>query len=83
MWETHPDVLVTDLGDELILMHAGQGLMFSLNGPGRVAWQALPGSARDLASALAAAFDVDPQQAQADAEALLADLAARGVVRRA
>ncbi|GAA5511967.1 hypothetical protein Dcar01_00681 [Deinococcus carri] len=83
MWEADPDVLVTDLGDELILMHAARGLMFSLNGPGRVVWQALPGRPQDVAAALARAFDVELPRAEADAGALLADLAARGVVRRA
>ncbi|SMB91842.1 PqqD family protein [Deinococcus hopiensis] len=82
MWETDPDVLVTDLGDELILMHAGQGLMFSLNATGRAAWLALPGTPEAVVAALCAAFEVDITQAEADARALLAELAARGVVRR-
>jgi len=83
MWKAHPDVLVTDLGDELILMHASSGLMFSLNPTGRVAWQALPATAQTVGTALTEAFDVEPEQAQSDAETLLADLVAQGVIRPA
>lgn len=82
MWEAHPDVLVTDLGDELVLMQAARGLMYSLNRTGRTAWMALPASAEVVGEALARAFDVPPEQAGADAGALLSELAAQGMVRR-
>lgn len=82
MWEVDPDVLVTDLGDELILMHAGRGLMYGLNATGRAAWLALPATTEAVGTALSKAFAVAPDQAQDDARTLLADLAAQGMVRR-
>lgn len=81
MWEAHPDVLVTDLGDELILMQAAQGVMFSLNKTGRVAWMALPATTGAVGTALAGAFDVPAAQAHDDARTLLTELAAQGMVR--
>ena len=82
MWEVDPDVLVTDLGDELILMHAARGLMFSLNAAGRAVWLALPGTPETVAAALMETFEVNAEQAEADVRALLSDLTGQGMVRR-
>lgn len=58
MWLPNPDVLPTDLGDELVLMDSASSVMFSLNAAGRLLWQALPAEVaqqdtRDLLQALA------------------------------
>ncbi|PTA67192.1 PqqD family protein [Deinococcus arcticus] len=82
MWETDPEVLVTDLGDELILMHAGRSLMYSLNATGRAAWLALPATTQGVGAALSAAFQVPAAQAEQDAHTLLVDLATQGMVRQ-
>ncbi|GAA0497153.1 PqqD family protein [Deinococcus depolymerans] len=81
MWQGNEDVLVTDLDDELVLMHAGRSEMFSLNPAGRLLWQALPATEETLTALLAATFDLPGHQAQADVRAVLNDLAVRDLIR--
>lgn len=81
MWEAHAVVLVTDLGDELVLLQAQSTQMFQLNGSGRVAWLALPGTTQQVEAALVQAFDIAPPQARVDAAALLADLSTKHLIR--
>lgn len=83
MWESADEMLVTDLEDELVLMHAGRSEMFSLNDSGRLVWQALPASEETLATLLAETYGIEVSQARSDVLALLADLSARALVRRA
>jgi len=80
MWQVDVDVLVTDLGDELVLMQAASSQMFELNASGRLAWQTLPATTEQVRAALIEMFDIDADQAQADAHALLHDLAARNLI---
>lgn len=80
-WTVNPDVLVTDLGDELVLMHPGRSEMFSLNAAGRLLWQGLPAAPDALADLLAGHYGLDSAQAQADTAAVLTDLQARGLVQ--
>ncbi|MCD0170855.1 PqqD family protein [Deinococcus sp. 23YEL01] len=81
MWRGNEDVLVTDLDDELVLMHAGRSEMFSLNAAGRLLWQALPASEETLTELLRRTFDLNGAQAQLDVRAVLQDLAARDLIR--
>lgn len=70
----NPEVLVTDLGEELVLMHPASQGMFSLDAVGRWLWQALPATPQDLASGLGQAFTVEPEVALLDVQDWLADL---------
>lgn len=81
MWDANPDVLVTDLGDELVLMHPATGLMFGLGASGREVWRALPGSAEDLAHALARAYALPLETARHDVGTLLRDLKERNLLQ--
>ncbi|MGM9321267.1 PqqD family protein [Deinococcus aquaticus] len=81
MWQGSEDVLVTDLDDELVLMHAGRSEMFSLNSTGRLLWQALPATEEALTALLAATFDLTGGQAQADVRAVLNDLSVRDLIQ--
>lgn len=76
MWTANPDVLVTDLGDELVLMHPQRSEMFSLNAAGRLLWQRLPASSASLGQLLQETYGLGEAQARADALAMLSDLAA-------
>jgi len=73
-------VVVTDLGDELVVMSPSSGKMFSLNSSGRTLWQRLPGTADDLAEALCEAFEVSLEDAKEDSRAWLVALAQIGLV---
>jgi hypothetical protein len=81
-YRINPDVIETELPDELILLDPATREMFSLNATGRVAWRALAeGEGRSGAIArLARAFAVDEPTAGADVDALLARLASAGLV---
>ena len=81
MWQANPDVLVTDLDGELVLMHPGRGEMFSLNASGRLIWQALPQTGEALAERLSARYGLPPEQAGADVAAILGALHARDLAR--
>lgn len=81
-WTANPDVLVTDLGDELVLMHPGRSEMFSLNAAGRLLWQALPATPDTLTDLLVGHYGLGRAQAQADTAAVLSDLQARDLVRQ-
>lgn len=82
MWHAATDLLVTDLGDELVLMHPAHSQMFSLNASGRLIWQALPASAEALAEQLQAAYGLDPAQAQQDVQVVLQELEVRQLASR-
>lgn len=81
MWMAVPDVLVTDLGDELVLMHAARSEMFSLNESGRVVWRHLPGTLAELSAVLQREYELSAGQANADVEVLLTELHLRGLVQ--
>jgi hypothetical protein len=82
MWSAVPDVLVTDLGDELVLLDPASSEMFSLNDTGRLLWQALPAHENDLTTLLEREYDLPHEQAQADVHILLTSLEARHLITR-
>lgn len=82
MWHPNPEVLVTDMGDELVLMHPQRSEMFGLNAAGRLLWQKLPAQEPELAAALVETYGIDPAQAQADSASVLAELSARDLVQQ-
>jgi len=79
---THaPDIITTDLGDELMLLDPRNGEMFSLNPCGRRIWFALPArSVVQVANALCSEYDVNLERARSDAETLLDTLTRAGLV---
>lgn len=83
MWQANPEVLVTDLDGELVLMHPARSEMFSLNASGRLIWQALPRTESALADLLAARYSLPSAQAGADVAAVLGALHARDLARPA
>lgn len=78
----HPaeGLLATDLDHELVLLDPVSSRMYSLNGSGRLLWGALPLSADALAGVLAREYGLDPEQAQADADAWLRRMLERRLV---
>ncbi|HET7188075.1 MAG TPA: PqqD family protein [Gemmatimonadaceae bacterium] len=75
-------ILATDLGDEMVLLDPDTGMMFGLNGTGRLMWTHLERcTVGELATRLAESFDVEPTRAAADVDALLGELLARGLAR--
>ena len=79
MWTPNPQALVTDLGDELVVLHAESGQMFSLNASGRAAWLALP-TTLDGIEAVLTTQGAAPETARSDAQAWLSEMEAEGLV---
>lgn len=83
----HPQVLFTQIDDGSgVLLHLDTKFYFTLNRTGVVVWKALAeGEARsiaDIGARIAALFRVDAEAATRDAEALLEELLADGLVQR-
>jgi hypothetical protein len=79
-YSANDDVVMTDLGDELVLMAPASGKMFSLNSSGRTLWQSLPASKAELADALCDAFEVSREDALEDSSVWLEALLEAGLV---
>jgi hypothetical protein len=73
------------LEGEVVAIHLGTGIYYSLRGPAAVIWQALdqPAEAVQLGALLAAQFAVTPAQAEQDVIAFLFRLETEGLVRPA
>ena len=83
IYKRSPDVIATDLGDELILLDPRRGEMVGRNESGRRVWLELEQSLDSVAAAIAAEFGIEPARARADVESLLSALAEAGLVERA
>lgn len=77
----NPEILVTDLDNELVLLNPRTQAMFTLNGTGRIVWQNLgKHSAEEIAQKIVEQFEVDLQTAQQDTVSLLETLANAGLL---
>ena len=80
-FKPHPDVIETPLEDELVLLDPKTQQMYSLNATGMLIWETLKsGQYATVAQKLSSAFEVEPEQAQQDADALMADLERVGLL---
>jgi hypothetical protein len=82
-WVINRESVSSDcLDGEVVAIHLGTGIYYSLRGPAAVLWQAL-GEPLDPAgggAVLAARFDVAPEPAVRDAEAFMQRLVAENLV---
>jgi hypothetical protein len=71
-----------DVDGEIVAFDVGSGSYLSLNGSGRLLWQALvePTSVEELVQSLRASFAISEEQAEADAVAFVEDLVERQLV---
>jgi ribosomal protein L18 len=81
-WLRDPDVLVTELDRELVLLHPRTRAMFTLNETGQVVWGAIDRGADAAVDAVVEAFDVDRSVAHADVAELIGALADAGLLVR-
>lgn len=80
VYRPRSDVIVTDLGTELVLLDPGDVEMYSLDAAGRAIWLSLPATARAAAQAVTAAFAVEAGRAALDTGVLLNQLLEAGLV---
>lgn len=82
MFRWSSDIIVTDLGDELILLDPERGEMFGLNECGRRVWLSLEQASGGVVSNIAEDFRIEPARARADVDSLLSVLEHAGLIRR-
>jgi hypothetical protein len=74
--------LSTTLGEEVIILGLDDSMYYGLTGTGARIWELVqtPRTIDDILTTITGEFDVDRQRAQADLDALLADLQSRGLI---
>lgn len=85
-WVIDRDAVSSDfLEGEVVAIHLGTGIYYSLRGSAAVLWQALAEPADDvlLGARLVAQFGITPAQAEQDATVFLFRLQAEGLIRPA
>jgi len=80
-----PDVAFRDIDDQLVLVSADRGIIYTLNPVGAFIWHATDGTStvQDLAGAVCAEFEVDPRTAESDTLGFLEELRHEGLLERA
>jgi hypothetical protein len=77
----NPEVIVTELDDELVLLNPRTQAMFTLNGTGKIIWQNLgQHNADEIAVKITEAFEIDLETAEKDVTALLETLQTAGLL---
>jgi len=76
------DVVIDDLGDEIVFSDPTDGSAYYLNATACSVWDACDGrsTTRQIAVAMASAYDVDAERALADVEAVVVGLAEAGLL---
>jgi hypothetical protein len=78
-----PRLAARKLGDEMLVMSGQDSTLFTLNPTATLLWQAADGATpldEIVERRICAEFDVDPEEALRDAEALAEDLAKHGIL---
>jgi hypothetical protein len=78
-----PDIAMSTLGDDTIIMSTLDSTIFMLNSVGTVIWKAADGAtplSRIVREKVCAQFDVSDDQALADAEEFVGQLAQHGIL---
>ena len=77
-----PQVMSRLVGNETVLLDLSSGIYFGLDGVGKRIWESIDEglSLGETAAAIAAEFEVEETQAQADLIAFTTDLVARGLL---
>ena len=77
------DIAARTLGDETIIMSTLDSTIFMLNPTGTAIWNAADGTtplSRIIEEKVCAEFDVPPEQASADAQDFVTELAEHGIL---
>lgn len=77
-----PDVIVREVGEELVLLDMNRGAYYGLDPIGARVWKLLASgtSLANVVDQLAGDYEVTREQLESDAEALVSDLESRGLV---
>ncbi len=77
----NPEIIVTELDDELVLLNPRTQAMFTLNGTGKIIWQHLgTHTAEEIALKITETFEIDLATAKKDTFDLLESLEKSGLL---
>ena len=78
----HPKAVSAEVGGEIIFLHEGEGVYFSLDGVGASLWKALetPRTFGDLIQALLNEYEVEEAVLREDLSALVMELTGKGLL---
>jgi hypothetical protein len=77
----NPEIIVTELDDELVLLNPRTQAMFTLNGTGKIIWQSLgQHTNEEIAVKITEVFEIDLGTAQKDTSDLLESLEKSGLL---
>jgi hypothetical protein len=81
-WQKNPALAWREIDDETIIISPNDSVMHELNDTGRFLWKNIDGtkSAAELAQLLAENYEVTPEIALSDTQALLEDMSSRKLV---
>lgn len=84
-WVIDPDVASREIEGQILFLTPDDDVLYTVNGTGKRVWELFAAGAvpRDIAATLAATYGIAPDDARRDVDAFFAELAAKGVVRRA
>jgi hypothetical protein len=74
--------VTAEVGEEIIFLHEGEGVYFSLDGVGAFVWKNLeaPRTYRELVDLVLEEYDVEEELLRADLTALMAEMVAKGLL---
>jgi hypothetical protein len=78
-WQKNPILAWREIDGEIVIVSPSDSVLHELNETGSFIWKQLDGRrpAAEIADGLAAEYDVEPEEALRDIEALLGELASR------
>ncbi len=81
-WQKNPALAWREIDDETVIISPQDSVMHELNGTGSFLWKNIDGrkSAAQLAELLAANYEVTPDAALSDTQALLEEMSSRKLV---
>ena len=81
-WQKNPALAWREIDDETIIISPNDSVMHELNGTGRFLWKNIDGtkSATELAQLLVENYEVTPDIALSDTQALLEEMLSRKLV---
>ena len=81
-WQKNPALAWREIDDETVIISPNDSVMHELNDTGSFLWKNIDGkkSAADLARLLADNYEVTPEIALADTQALLDEMSSRNLV---
>ena len=76
----NPDIVTTELPDELVLLDPASGRLFTLNETGVILWSEIERGLDHVVSVVCERFEIDAESARSDLDELIVELRASGLL---